>query len=150
VGYRCGPVTIDASDWYYETRFRKWTAAHPGADPAPFAKVYLAHLWDRAQYYDGLARQTLGRTVKHTLLLHTNSLNAAFLPAIIRMFAQRGWRVIDAADAFDDPIFQLQPRVLPAGGSLLWALAKEKGVKGLRYPAEDGAYEKPKLDAAGL
>ena len=42
--------------------------------------------------------------------------------------------------------------ILPAGESLIWALAKEsnKFDRSLRYPGEDGDYEKPKMDALGL
>ena len=58
--------------------------------------------------------------------------------------------MIDAAQAFRDPIFDAEPQVLPAGESLLWSLAMEKGDGELRYPAEDAVYEKPILDAAGL
>ena len=148
--YRQGRTTIDASDWYYDDRFRAWRAAHPGADPAPFRDAYLAHLWDRTQYYEGLAKKVAGRSIKHTLMLHTNAINAAFLPDVIRMFRERGWKVIDAARAFRDPIFAAEPRVLPAGESLLWSLAKAKGEADLRYPGEDAVYEKPILDAAGL
>jgi len=148
--YRSGRPTIDASDWYYDERFRAWRAAHPGADPAPFRDAYVAHLWNRAQYYDALARKAVGRSVKHTLILHTNAVNAAFLPDVIRMFRDRGWKVIDAARAFRDPIFDAQPDVLPAGESLVWSLAKAKGLPDLRYPGEDSMYEKPILDAAGL
>jgi peptidoglycan/xylan/chitin deacetylase (PgdA/CDA1 family) len=148
--YRSGSPTIDASDWYYDQRFRAWRAAYPGADPAPFRDAYVAHLWDRARYYDALARKAVGRSVKHTLILHTNAVNAAFLPDVIRMFRDRGWKVIDAARAFRDPIFDAQPDVLPAGESLVWSLAKAKGLPDLRYPGEDSAYEKPILDAAGL
>jgi len=150
-GYRPGAVTIDASDWYYDARYRKWREAHPApADPAPFRRAYLAHLWDRARYYEGLARQLGLHRVKHTLLLHTNEINAAFLPDILAMFRQKGWKVVDAKEAFQDPLFERQPPVLPAGESLLWSLAKEKGLPGLRYPAEDDVYEKPLLDAQGL
>jgi hypothetical protein len=148
--YRSGRPTIDASDWYYDERFRAWRAAHPGGDPAAFRDAYLAHLFDRAQYYDALAKKVVGRSVKHTLILHTNAVNAAFLADVIRMFRARGWKVIDAAQAFRDPIFDADPRIVPAGESLLWALAREKGLPDLRYPGEDAAYEKPILDAAGL
>ncbi len=149
-GYRLGSVTIDASDWYYDMRFLQWRKQHPGADPGPFRAAYLAHLWDRARYYDGLARKLLGRNVKHTLLLHTNALNAAFLPDVIRMFRDRKWQVIDAAAAFEDPVHAQQPAILPAGQSVIWGLAKAQGETDLRYPGEDATYEKPILDAAGL
>jgi peptidoglycan/xylan/chitin deacetylase (PgdA/CDA1 family) len=149
-GYRLGTVTIDASDWYYDLRYRNWGQAHPGADPAPYRQAYLEHLWDRAQYYEELGKRVVGRSVKHTLLLHTNRINANFLPDVIRMFGAKGWKVIDAAEAFTDPILQSQPDVLPAGQSVVWSLAKAKGIPGLRYPGETERYEKPKLDAAGL
>jgi peptidoglycan/xylan/chitin deacetylase (PgdA/CDA1 family) len=149
-GYRNGAVTIDASDWYYDARFRTWREGHPDADPSAFRDAYLAHLWDRAQYYDGLARRLGLKGVKHTLLLHTNELNAAFLPAVIAMFRAKGWKVVDALDAFQDPVFRRRPATLPAGESLLWSLAKERNFQGLRYPAEDGDYEKPVLDALGF
>lgn len=149
-GYRNGAVTIDASDWYYDSRFLAWKEAHPGAEPAPFRKAYLAHLWDRAQYYEGLAQQLGLKGVKHTLLLHTNEINAAFLPDVIAMFRAKGWTVVDAKAAFADPVFSRQPSTLPAGESLLWSLAKEKGLPGLRFPGEDGDYEKPLLDGLGF
>jgi hypothetical protein len=44
----------------------------------------------------------------------------------------------------------MRPDILPAGESILWALAKQKGVPGLRYPAEDDVYEKPILDRLHL
>ena len=148
--YRSGAVSIDASDWYYDERFRAWRAAHPDGDPAPFRRAYLAHLKDRAAYYDGLSRRVVGRSVAHVLLLHANAINAAFLPDVIAMFRADGWTLVPPDDAYRDPVYQALPDVLPAGESLLWSLAKEAGVSGLRYPGEDDVYEKPTLDALGL
>ncbi len=71
---------------------------------------------------------------------------------MLSMFKERGWRLVDAKTAFASPIFEMQPNVLPAGQSLIWSLAKADGrfEKLLRYPGEDGDYEGPKMDAAGL
>jgi peptidoglycan/xylan/chitin deacetylase (PgdA/CDA1 family) len=149
-GYRAGGVSIDASDWYYEGRFRQWKRKHPGESPDRFRQVYLDHLWDRARYYEGLSWKALGRSVRHTLLLHTNSLNAVFLPDVIAMFRARGWKVIDPARAFADPIYTVEPDIVPARQSVLWSAARARGIPGLRFPGEDGRYEKPLLDAAGF
>jgi hypothetical protein len=105
---------------------------------------------DRGQFYDALARRVTGRAVKHTLLLHTDGLNADVLPQVIAMFRARGWQIIDPAEAFADPIFAAQRDGLPAGHSVVWSLARARGVPGLRQPGEDARYETPKLDAAGL
>ena len=148
--YRSGAVTIDTSDWYYDARYRAWRAAHPDADPAPFRRAYLAHLASRANYYDALSTRVLGRAIKHVLLLHTNAINAAFLPDVIEMFRTSGWTIVRPGDAFDDPVYASKPDVLPAGESLVWSLAKAARVPELRYPAEDATYEKPLLDALGL
>ena len=150
--YRNGAVTIDASDWYFDQRLRERLRADPKFDTARYREPYLAHLWDRAQYYDGLAQALLGRSAAHTLLLHYNQINALFLSDAIAMFLARGWNVIGAAQAFSDPVFQREPNNVPAGESLLWALAKESGrFEGrLRYPGEDSVYEKPALDRLQL
>ena len=151
-GYRNGHVTIDASDWYVDERLRARLKENPGADLSGYRDFYLDHIWERATYYDGLARRVLGRGLRHTLLLHHNVLNGLFLGDLLEMFRRRGWGLVDAEEAFADPVFSSEPRVLPAGESLVWALAKETGKfdKELRYPGEDSSYEKPRMDARGL
>jgi hypothetical protein len=150
--YRNGHVTIDASDWYVDSRMSERLKAKPDADLIPYRDFYLSHIWDRASYYDGLARQSVGRSVPHTLLVHFNLLNALFLDDLLAMFKAKGWRLIDAQAAFEDPFFMTAPQIVPAGESLVWATAKENGKHSapLRFPAEDGEYEKSGMDAAGL
>ncbi|MBK9488778.1 MAG: hypothetical protein IPO07_08265 [Haliscomenobacter sp.] len=67
-------------------------------------------------------------------------------------FKANGWEVIDADKAYADKIYNEVPGTIPAGESLIWALAKQSGKfeKVLRYPAEDGEYEKPLMDKLGL
>ncbi|MGI8918579.1 MAG: polysaccharide deacetylase family protein [Pyrinomonadaceae bacterium] len=151
-GYRIGHVSIDASDWAIEDRLSARLAKDPAADVRPYRDFYLSHMWERSLYYDDLARKVLGRPVKHTILMHYNLLNALFLGDLLDMFIARGWKLIDAADAFKDPVFSAAPNVVPAGESIIWALAKETGKfdKLLRYPGEDSEYEKAKMDKLGL
>lgn len=150
IDYKVAPVSIDASDWYYDARLRDRLRKHPDAELAPYRDAYLNHLWDRAQYYDGLSRQYLGRSVRHVILLHHNLVNALFLQDVFRMFKAKGWQLLDLNEAFADPVYDIEPQILPAGESVLWAIAKEWGALGLRSPAEDGSYEKPVLDLLGL
>ncbi|CAN5594760.1 polysaccharide deacetylase family protein [soil metagenome] len=151
-GYRNGHVTIDASDWAIEDRLSSRLTKDPAADVKPYRDFYLAHMWERAQYYDDLARKVLGRSVKHTILMHYNLLNALFLGDLLDLFKSKGWKLIDAQEAFKDPMFQAAPKIVPAGESIIWALAKETGKfnKLLRYPGEDSEYEKAKMDKMGL
>lgn len=151
-GYRNGHVTIDNSDWAVDQRLTARLKKVPNADLKPYREFYLEHMWARAEYYDSLARRVAGRPVKHTILTHFNLLNGLFLNDVIEMLKRKGWQPIDAEDAFTDPVFATQPDVVPAGESIIWSLAKEKGAiaKTLRYPAEDGQYEMKRMDKLGL
>lgn len=151
-GYRMGRATIDASDWAIDGRLMKRVAAEPKADLTPYRDFYLAHIWERAEFYDGLSVRVLGSRPRHTILLHHSLLNALFLGDLLQMFKTRGWKIIDAEDAYQDPVYARHPNILPAGESLIWALAKETGrfESELRYPGEDSEYEDPKMDALKL
>jgi peptidoglycan/xylan/chitin deacetylase (PgdA/CDA1 family) len=151
-GYRVGHVTIDVSDWYVSQRFMDRLGKQANAPIAPYRDYLIAHLLDRAAFYRQLAFDVLGRDIRHALLMHFNPLNAFVLPDVMNAFEAAGWQWIDASLAFEDPVFRSQPKTLPAGESLVWALAKETGEfeKRLRYPGEDDVYEKPKMDALGL
>ena len=150
-GYRIGRSTIDASDWAIDSRMaKKANGAH--ADLTGYRDFYLEHIWQRAQYYDSLASRLMSPRVRHTVLLHHNALNALFLGDLMAMFHNKGRTIVDAEYAYQDAIYDRQPKTLPAGESLIWALAKESGrfEKELRYPGEDGVYENPRMDALKL
>lgn len=149
-GYRPAAVSIDASDWYYNQQYLAFMEQNLPGKAAQVQKAYVEHLLDRATYYDGLARQTLGRSPRHVMLLHVSALNAASVGEIIEGFRERGWKFVPPASAFSDPLYALQPDTLPAGESIVWALARQQGIPGLRYPGEDARYEEPGLRALGL
>lgn len=151
-GYRVGHVTVDTSEWCVDGRMRARLERDATADTRPYRDFYVDHVRDRARYYRQLALDVLGRDIRHTLLLHHSRLNALHLSDLLQSLKHDGWKLIDAADAFRDPAFRREPKTLPAGESLVWALAKESGrYEGrLRYPGEDDSYETPKMDALGL
>jgi hypothetical protein len=78
--------------------------------------------------------------------------SALFLQDVLAAFEKSGWTWVDAEHAYEDPVFMKEPQTVPAGGSLVWALAAESGKfkDRLRWPGEDDVYEKPKMDALGL
>jgi hypothetical protein len=151
-GYAQGRATIDASDWAIDARLVKRLGADAGADTKSYRDFYLQHIWERAQYYDKLAQDVLGHSPKHTLLVHHSLLNAMFLGDLLAMLKKRGWKITDAEDAYRDPVYAREPSILPAGESLMWALAKETGrfENQLRYPGEDDTYENPAMDKLRL
>jgi hypothetical protein len=148
--YKNGYVTIDASDWYIDSRLRSRLKENPSADISGFRQFYLDHMYNKALYYEDLAYKLTGRHIHHTLLLHHNLTSALFLGDLIALFKEKGWNITDADKAFADEIFQQTPGY--AGESIIWALAKASGKyeNMIRYPAEDSQYEKEKMDNLGL
>ncbi|WP_044171264.1 polysaccharide deacetylase family protein [Flectobacillus major] len=151
-GYKNGHVSIDASDWYIDSRLIQRLKTNPNSDISGFRDYYKKHLLDRALYYDSLAFQLTDRRINHVILLHHNLAAALFLDDLIKYFEDNGWEVIDVDKAYKDKIYNEIPNNIPAGESLIWALAKQSGrfENVLRYPAEDGDYEKPIMDKLGL
>ena len=98
--YRNGAVTIDASDSVRRSASGRTHPGDPKFDVTRYRQPYLNHIWDRAQYYDGLSREVLGRSVSHTLLIHYNLLNGLFLGDLLAMFRSKGWGIVDAEESF--------------------------------------------------
>ncbi|MGH1362730.1 MAG: polysaccharide deacetylase family protein [Calditrichia bacterium] len=153
-GYRNGYVTIDASDWYVNSRLIKRIkkAGREKTDFNAFRDFYLKHILERALYYEDLSFELTGRHIPHSLLLHHNLTSALFLDELIAHFKANGWQVIDADAAYEDNVYSKVPTTIPSGESLIWSLAKESGLYDhkLRYPAEDSRYEKATMDKLGL
>ena len=150
--YKIGHVTIDASDWYINQRLVKRLKENNIADISGFKDFYIKHLFNRAEYYNSLGKKLTGRQIHHNILLHHNLTSALFIDDLINHFKENGWEVINVRKAYKDPVYKEIPVTIPAGESLLWALAKQtkKYDSILRYPAEDSRYEKEAMDRLGL
>jgi peptidoglycan/xylan/chitin deacetylase (PgdA/CDA1 family) len=149
-GYKFGRATIDASDWAIDGRMRKRLETDARADLAAYRDFYVEHIMARSRYYDELAKKVWARPVRHTVLLHHRLLSALFLKDLFAAYRASGWKIVDAEYAFEDLIYKQQPNILPAGESLVWAMAREKGFVGLRYPGEDDTYENAEMNRRRL
>lgn len=150
MGYKNGHVTIDASDWYIDSQVSEALKKNPDVDLTVYRDYYINHILNRAEYYDSLAVLVYQRPIKHTLLIHHSLLNALFLNDLILTLKQHGWEWIDASEAFQDDVFNLQPSILPCGESIVWQSASlvPEIAPTLRYPAEDQKYEEGPLKMA--
>lgn len=146
-GYKNGYVTIDASDWYIDSKIEEVLKKDPKANLDVYKQFYIQHILDRINYYDSLAQILFKRDVKHTLLIHHSLLNALFLDDLLTALKANNCQLIDAREAYTDALGNLQPRVLPCGESIIWQCAKLDSTLAptLRYPGEDSEYEEKPL-----
>lgn len=148
--YNIGGVSIDASDCFYNQKYINYAKQQDLDKLQQLKQAYIAHLLNRAEYYDQLAQLSLKRSPQHVLLLHVNAINAAFLKDVITAFQLHGWTFISAERALKDPLYALHSQNIPAGESVIWSIAKTQGITQLRYPAEDAPYEIDNLKQHGL
>lgn len=150
-GLRNAHVTLDTSDWRLDRALRLALKARPDADLAPFRKIYLAHLRQRAEAYRELSRRLFGRDIPQIILLHHNLLNALFLGEALTLFKDMGWSFEDPERAFQDFVFTLEPQRSAPGQSLLLSAARSLGyrVEGWERLVDDGETEVEALRASG-
>jgi Predicted xylanase/chitin deacetylase len=152
IGYKQGWVTIDNSDWYINDRLISRLKENPQTDLKSYRDFYINYIFERAQYYNNLSKEVTHRQIRHTLLLHINLTSALFLSDLIEKFKKEGWIIENYSSAREDRIYNEVPSAMPSDQSLIWMLAKKSGQfeDKLRYPGEDGEYEKDKMDKLGL
>jgi len=132
-GLQNGYVTVDASDWNLEQLASSARKDGKQIDMAALRDLYVESHLEAAEFYDGLARRTLGRSPAHVLLLHENDLAALFVPDLVAALRRAGWQIVTADEAFQDPIAAATPDVPSAQGTLIEALAWEKGLPAPRW-----------------
>ena len=133
-GLRNGYVTADGSDWHLEALTIAARKNGKRIDMDALKKLYITTQLSAVEYHDELARQTLGRSPAHVLLMHETDLAALFLPDLVSELRRNGWQIITADEAYADPIADAMPDVPFAYGTLIGSMAWEKGVKPPLWP----------------
>ena len=136
-GLRNGYVTVDASDWNMEQRAIEAKAAGKPIDMTALRDLYVESHVEAAEFYDALARRTLGRSPAHVLLLHETDLAALYIVDLVAALRRAGWEIVTADAAYTDPLGAASPDVPSAQGTLTEALAWEKGLPAPRWYARN-------------
>ena len=139
LGYQQGYVTIDNYDFYIDRLLREAIEAGEEINHEAVSKLYVDMLIGAAEHYDRIACEWLDRSPPHVLLLHENDVAALYLSDLIAEFRDRGWQIIPALEAYNDPMAKRLPDTLFLGQGRVAALAAEAGadVRTLRHEGED-------------
>jgi peptidoglycan/xylan/chitin deacetylase (PgdA/CDA1 family) len=132
-GLRNGYVTVDASDWNMEQLTIDAVRAGKTIDRAALRDLYVESHVEAAEYYDALARRAIGRSPAHVLLLHETDLAALWIGDLVAALRARGWEIVTADEAYADPLGAVMPNVPSAQGTLIEAIAWEKGLPAPRW-----------------
>lgn len=122
-----GYVTVDNFDWAIDNLARQGVEAKRAIDRHALRDFYVETIVQTAEFNDRIARETLGRSPAHVLLLHETDLNALFIVDLVEGLRAAGWTIITMDEAYRDPIAALDPDTLYLGGGRVAALANVTG-----------------------
>ncbi|MFD1035609.1 polysaccharide deacetylase family protein [Sphingomonas hankookensis] len=132
-GLSNGYVTVDGSDWNIKSLTADARKAGKRVDMDALRDLYVETHVESAEFADGLARKALGRQPVQVMLLHETDLAAYWIADLVAGLRRKGWEIVGADIAYRDPIAKLHPDVPSAQGTLLEAIAWEKGLPAPRW-----------------
>lgn len=127
-----GYVTIDNYDWYMNALFAEAIRSDQEVDFEAWRDAYVEILVNGVEFYDEIARGSLGRSPSHVLLLHENDLAALFIDDLATALRANGWEIVPAVDAYLDPIASIEPDTLFNGQGRIAAIAHANGTRTVR------------------
>ncbi|MEM7764144.1 MAG: polysaccharide deacetylase family protein [Pseudomonadota bacterium] len=127
LGLEQGYVTVDNYDWYLQALFDEAVNSKQPVNIDGWRDLYVKVLLEAVAFYDQIAIDTLGRSPAHTLLLHENDLAALFIDDLCAALRERGWEIIPATEAYQDPLSGDLPDTLFLGQGRVAALARAAG-----------------------
>lgn len=150
--YKDGYVTIDNFDWYISSLLTKAAEEKKTIDYDKARKFYVETLYESIEFYDAMAKKSLGRSPQHVMLLHENDAAALFVGDLIAHLRTKGWKIISPQQAYQDPIARNFPNVAFHKQGRVAAIANSKGApeSELRHPSENVEYLDEAFSAANI
>lgn len=148
-GLKNGYVTIDTYDWHLDALAQTAKDSGTDLDLNKLRDLYVDVIIRSTEFYDAMAQKVLGRSPHHVLLLHENDLAALFVGDLVAGLRDRGFRIVPATEAFNDPLADREPDTLFLGQGRVAALAHEAGweVADLISPTENEEYLRKRFEA---
>ena len=67
---------------------------------------YFDHLSERLAYFEDLAKEVVGRPIRHILQLRANRLNSLLMDDILTEIADKGYQFITLRNALRDKVYR--------------------------------------------
>jgi peptidoglycan/xylan/chitin deacetylase (PgdA/CDA1 family) len=136
-----GYVTVDNFDWHIERQWKQAQSKGEHTNISALKQVYIDLLISSIEFYDNMAIDALGRSPAHVLLLHENDVAVLFIGELVEVLRGKGWSIISADQAYQDPIARMTPKTLLTGNGRVAALAIDSGLSAVKL-AHWGSNEK--------
>lgn len=126
-GLSVGYVTIDNYDWSLDALANQARRDGRDVDVEALCDLYTETLVMTSEHVDTIAREHLGRSPAHMLLLHETDIAANCLGKLASEYRAAGWQIVSADEAYADPLFDIEPDTWFLGSGRVTALAHVNG-----------------------
>ncbi|PKK84756.1 MAG: hypothetical protein CVT49_00970 [candidate division Zixibacteria bacterium HGW-Zixibacteria-1] len=98
--------TVVTEDFVYNLSLEK---IYGSTDTLKFMALrdeYMAHILERLGSAETLAKEIMGRPVRHILQLRANRLNAMFIDDLLTLLEEKGYKFISLKEALQDKVYR--------------------------------------------
>lgn len=104
-GHLVCPASVVPEDYLYNLNLIKLGKVPDSAKYELLMNDYINHVLDELERVERLAKNQVGRTVKHILLMRANRLNAVYLDELIMALKEAGYKFITLKSALKDKVY---------------------------------------------
>ncbi len=105
-GYVISPATVIPEDYLYNLSLGKLGKRPDSAKFEQLLNDYVNHVLDELERQEQLAKQVVGRSIRHILLLRTNRLNAVYLDELLTALEAEGYTFVTLDYALKDKVYR--------------------------------------------
>lgn len=131
-GLRNAYATIDNYDWHLDALASQAKREGRPMDLEALEQLYVETLVQASNFTDAMARDAVGRSPAHVLLLHETDLAGMYVDDLAAALRADGWEIIGIDEAYRDPIAASEPETWFLNAGRVAALAHLRG----RQPRE--------------
>jgi len=99
------PFTVESSDWMFNAIYEYYIKVDSVFKARETGEAYVNATITNFEWMDSLTMVQYGRRVNHIYLCHDNTINAAFLPEIIKKLTNDGYQLISLKEALQDKMY---------------------------------------------
>lgn len=129
-GYAVAPATVENADYVFSAIYSQARTKNDAATMRQTGEAYLQLTAAKLAYWEEVAKQVVGRPMRHVLLLHANEINADYLDDILALLKERGYRFVSLEEALRDDAYRLPDTYAgPVGALWLYRWGVSQGAK---------------------
>ncbi|WDO12187.1 polysaccharide deacetylase family protein [Flavobacterium sp. WW92] len=104
--YQITPFTIESTDWAFDIAYEYYLAKGDKANAKIIGEKYVSKTIEIFDFFEAQSELQFHRQISQIYLCHDNSLNADYLPKIIRLLKAKKFTFISLDEALKDKVYQ--------------------------------------------